>query len=170
MANTLDTTRLAISGVRSRVALRVSRRQDQRVTVEQKLPFLAIGTQIADERGQTGRIERVGVSFEGGVPKLVLELAYDVLPVLASSTVAVGAHPSTPPSARVRRDETVSYERPTVPEPLGPARPLRLESADRSLAASRMPAAAQSLAFPLEVRRPPHRTGPFAWFTRLFTR
>lgn len=155
MGTPLDTTRLSISGVRSRVALRVSERRDRQVTVEQKLPFLAIGTEVADENGRTGRIARVAVALERGVPKLVLELAYDAVP------------------SRARRDETISYgqdQRPTVPEPLRPTRGLRLEGGDRSL--PRQPAAspATSLAFPLEVRRSPRTAGPFAWLTRFFTR
>ncbi len=159
------TTRLSISGVGPRVALRVAERQAQRATLEQRLPFLAIGTEVADEEGRTGRIARVNVALEGGVPKLVLELAYDALPLRGSS----------PPGKR--RDQTLSYDqraaaavpsdsRPTVPEPL---RPLRLESADRSL--PRVPASSdKALAFPLERRRVPRGAGPFAWLTRLFTR
>lgn len=152
-----DTTRLAISGVASRVALRVASRRDGGATLEQRLPFLAIGTEVADDEGRTGRIARVAVALEGGVPKLVLELAYDALPLRASS----------PPGARARRDETVSFDqRPTVPEPI--RRGLRLESADTSLPLTqrREPLA---LAIPLEMRRTPPKRGPFAWLTRLFT-
>lgn len=154
-----DTTRLAISGVASRVALRVASRRDQNVTVEQRLPFLAIGTEVADEDGRTGRIARVAVALEGGVPKLVLELAYDPTPLRASS----------PPGSRTRRDETISYDqRPTIPEPIRPQRGLRLESADRSLPLTERPQPL-SLAIPLEIRRPSPKRGPFAWLTRLFS-
>jgi hypothetical protein len=155
MGRPLDTTRLSISGVRSRVAVRVAERRDRQVTVEQHLPFLAIGTEIADENGRTGRIARVAVALERGVPKLVLELSYDAAPT------------------RARRDETISYgqdQRPTVPEPLRPARGLRLESADRSLPLQPGASPTTSLAFPLEVRRSPRSSGPFAWLTRFFTR
>lgn len=152
-----ETTRLAISGVRPRVALRVASRRDHRVTLEQKLPFLAIGTEVSDENGQTGRIERVGVALEGGVPKLVLELAYDVLPIRASS----------PPAARVRRDQTISYERPTVPEPLRPLnRAAGIESENHARGDTSRPLA---LAFPLETRRSTPRLGRFAWLARLFS-
>ena len=145
-----DTTRLAISGVPSRIALRVAERRETSATLEQRLPFLAIGTEVADENGRTGRIARVAVALEGGVPKIVLELAYDALPL----------RPSTPPGARVRRDETISYDqRPTVPEPL---RALRSpDKVDRS-----QPLA---VAFPLEIRRPTKKPGAFSWLTRLFT-
>lgn len=143
----LGTTRLSISGVKSTVAVRVANRRDARVTVEQRLPFLAIGTEVADERGQTGRIERVGVALEGGVPKLVLELAYDVLP-----------RASVPPGRR--GDQTISYERPTLPEPLRPQR------AEPSAAPVTDAVASNPLrvAFPLEKRRSP----PRSWLARLF--
>lgn len=147
----LGTTRLSISGVKSTVAVRVANRRDARVTVEQRLPFLAIGTEVADERGQTGRIERVGVALEGGVPKLVLELAYDVLP-----------RPSVPPGRR--GDQTISYERPTLPEPL---RPQRAEPSAAPAPAPVTDAAASNplrVAFPLEKRRSP----PRSWLARLF--
>jgi hypothetical protein len=154
-----DTTRLAISGVSSRVALRVTERHGSRETLEQKLPFLTIGTEVADEQGRTGRIARVNVALEGGVPKLVLELAYDAVPLRAS----------TPPGARKRRDETISYERPTVPEPI---RPLRIEAADRSqptLTAG--PKQPMALAFPLENRRnpSPQTRSWLAWLLSPFT-
>lgn len=161
-----DTTRLSISGVPSRVALRVAERRDTSATVEQRLPFLAIGTEIADENGRTGRISRVNVALEGGVPKIVLELAYDAVPL----------RPSTPPGARVRRDETISYERasqppplperPTVPEPL---RRLRIEEADRSQPAQALgPRTPVALAIPLETRRIPSEQTR-SWLARLFS-
>jgi len=53
----------------------------------------------------------VGVALEGGVPKIVLELAYDAVPLRPSRA-----------GVRARRDETMSFERPTVPEPLRPRR------------------------------------------------
>lgn len=166
-----ETTRLSIHGVPSRVALRVTSRQDQRATLEQRLPFLAIGTEVADDEGRTGRIARVNVALEGGVPKIVLELAYDTVPLRASRAP--------------RRDETISYDRrstappaastdqrPTVPEPIRPqrsaARALHLEAGDRSLplVARTEPVA---LAIPLEIRRMPQKKGAFAWLTRLFS-
>jgi hypothetical protein len=145
-----DTTRLAISGVSSRVALHVAERRDTSATLEQKLPFLAIGTEVADETGRTGRISRVAVALEGGVPKIVLELAYDAQPLRAS----------TPPGARVRRDETVSYERPSVPGAALAALRTPVSHGDRSQPLK--------VAFPLEIRRPTKKPGPFAWLTRLF--
>jgi hypothetical protein len=158
-----DTTRLAISGVPSRVALRVTERHATRATLEQKLPFLTIGTEVADEEGRTGRIARVNVALEGGVPKLVLELAYDAVPLRASS----------PPGARVRRDETMSYERAsaervTVPPP---TRALRIEVADRSLPLAPGPKHAAALAFPLENRRNPsaQTRSWLAWLLSPFT-
>lgn len=145
-----DTTRLAISGVRPRIALRVASRRDQHATLEQKLPFLAIGTEVSDENGQTGRIERVGLALEGGVPKIVLELAYDILPV----------RPSSPPGRRERGDQTISYDqRPTIPEPLRPQRAALEGARSQPL----------KVAFPLEVRRPTKKRGVFAWLTHWFT-
>lgn len=150
----LGTTRLSISGVKSTVAVRVAQRRDARVTVEQRLPFLAIGTEVADERGQTGRIERVGVALEGGVPKLVLELAYDVLP-----------RPSTP-SGR-RGDQTISYERPTIPEPI---RPVRAEAQGEPAPTARTAASSHPLrvAFPLEKRREAPRSWLARWLGSFF--
>jgi len=84
----------------------------------------------------------VGVALEGGVPKIVLELAYDAVP-----------WSSAPPGVRARRDETMSFERPTVPEPL---RPRRIETdSPRSPAARRR--------FPLENRRPTQVPSRFGW-------
>jgi hypothetical protein len=151
-----DTTRLAIAGVASRVALRVTERHGTRATLEQKLPFLTIGTEVADEQGRTGRIARVNVALEGGVPKLVLELAYDAVPL----------RPSAPPGARVRRDETLSYERATIPEPI---RALRMEAADQSQ--PRVAGKPSALAFPLENRRNPsaQTRSWLAWLLSPFT-
>ena len=91
-----QTARVSIAGVPSRLALRVASTRDRRVTMEQRLPFLAIGTDVTSENGDRGRIERVGVVLEGGVPKIVLEVTYDA---------------AVPARAAVRRDETVAYDR-----------------------------------------------------------
>lgn len=155
MGTSDGTTRLSISGVPSRVALRVAERREGHATLEQRLPFLAIGTEIADEDGRTGRIARVAVALERGVPKLVLELDYDVRPV------------------RVRGDQTISYDqrasspdlRPTVPEPLRPRRiELDPEGAPAEAAKRSRPLA---VAFPLEHKRAAPVV-PTSWLGRLF--
>jgi len=145
-----ERTRLTIAGVPSRVSLHVAERDVKRATLEQRLPFLAVGTEIADDEGRTGRIARVAVALEGGVPKLVVELAYDAVPLRA------------PSASRSRRDQTMSYERPTVPEPL--RRP-RVEAQSEGSAQRSRPLA---LAFPLEKRRPPPEPARLSWFARLF--
>jgi hypothetical protein len=99
-----QTARVSISGVPSRLAMRVASRRDRRVTMEQRLPFLAIGTEVTSESGDRGRIERVGVVLEGGVPKIVLEVTYDA---------------KVPVRAATRRDETVAYGRASSRPPVG---------------------------------------------------
>jgi hypothetical protein len=116
-----ETARVSISGVPSRLAMRVASTRNRRVTMEQRLPFLAIGTDVTNESGDRGRIERVGVVLEGGVPKIVLEVAYDAMaPVRASrgdQTVAYDRRSSAPPP-RIERDNTPPTDDHVLPFPL----------------------------------------------------
>jgi hypothetical protein len=115
------TTRLTIDGVPSRVSLHVARRREHGATLEQHLPFLAIGTEVTDEQGRAGRIARVGVALDRGVPKLVLELDYYEAQAARGrerdSTIGYDQRPPTADAAaareatdshkrRIRRDDT----------------------------------------------------------------
>lgn len=117
-----STTRLTIDGVPTRVSLHVARRREHGATLEQHLPFLAIGTEITDEQGRAGRIARVGIALDRGVPKIVLELDYHEEQSGRSgrdrdSTIGYDQRPLTAPSVaareatdshkrRIRRDDT----------------------------------------------------------------
>lgn len=93
---------------------------------------MALGNDVQDEQGRTGKIARVAVSIDHGVPKLVIELAYDV--------VTEDERPSGPPAVKTpvrlsgrERDQTIGYdERPTIPSPLRHAR-LRQDDTNREL-------------------------------------
>ena len=145
-----ETARVSISGVRSPLAMRVAQRRDRGVTLEQSLPFLAIGTDVTSETGELGRIERVAVVLERGVPKIVLEVAYDRAPDRASMT-----------SRPARGDPTISYDqRPSQ----APAGRIDLDSAQ----VAKVGHGERALAFPLETRRPSPALRPSGWLARLF--
>lgn len=145
-----QTARLSISGVRSRLSMRVAQRRERGVTLEQSLPFLAIGTDVTSETGELGRIERVAVVLERGVPKIVLEVAYDRMP----ERVSMASRPA-------RGEPTISYDqRPSQ----APPRRIELDSAH----VAEVTEGERALAFPLENRRASPALRPSGWLARLF--
>jgi hypothetical protein len=111
-----ERARLSIKGVGTPVGLRVARRRQGCVTLVQELPFLELGTEVQDENGRTGKIARVAVSIDRGVPKLVIELAYDE--TRYGDSIPPGPPAVKTPAASGReRDQTIGYDqRPTMPD------------------------------------------------------
>lgn len=152
-----ERARLSIKGVASPVGLRVARRREGQVTLVQELPFLALGNEVKDDRGRTGKIARVAVSIDQGVPKLVIELAYDA----AQQDDRPSGPPAVKTPARARsereRDQTIGYdERPTLPDLPGSARLTRTESSSSDIGRERRDDTNRelTLAFRTELPRP----------------
>jgi hypothetical protein len=106
-------TRLHLSGVATPILTRVMRQSARGMTVEQALPFLQLRTQVWDDSRQGSRIESVSVVVYDGVPRLVLDLAFDDV----AEAEALSAQPSPLRRAhagvvrpRVRVDETVPFD------------------------------------------------------------
>jgi hypothetical protein len=69
--------RIQLDGVQTPVSARVLHRDGGGVTVEQELPFLRLLTGIVDDGGRRGHIQSVDLVVEDGIPRLLLDLAYD---------------------------------------------------------------------------------------------
>jgi hypothetical protein len=94
--------RLRIEGVRAPIVTNVERRAEGGLVVVQDLPFLRLNASVSDEDDRAARIAWVSVDVDGGVPRLVLELAYeDPDPALAPRESTI---------RRKRRDPTIGYE------------------------------------------------------------
>jgi hypothetical protein len=112
-----ERARLSIKGVGTPIGLRVARRREGQVTLVQELPFLALGNEVKDESGRSGKIARVAVSIDHGVPKLVIELAYDAADIDDRPSGPPGVKAPTRAASERRRDQTLGYdERPTMPD------------------------------------------------------
>ncbi|MDH5674673.1 MAG: hypothetical protein OEZ06_21275 [Myxococcales bacterium] len=72
-----ECARLQLDGLATPVVTRVSERRATGITVEQTLPFLRLNTAVLDQAEQRSRIESVSIVVSGGVPRLVLDLAYE---------------------------------------------------------------------------------------------
>lgn len=79
--------RINFHGVDGPVTVKVLHEDFGGLTVEQALPFLAIDTSILTEEGRAGRIETVELVVDRGIPRLVVDLAYDEPMQLADSTL-----------------------------------------------------------------------------------
>jgi len=111
--------RLHVSGVATPILTRVTRQTARGMTVEQMLPFLQLRTQVWDDARQASHIESVSVVVYDGMPRLVLDLAYD--DVAVADDAGMQAEPVRRAHAgvvrpRVRVDQTVPFDRePVVP-------------------------------------------------------
>ncbi len=141
-------TRLHLSGVDTPIMTCVTQQSERGMTVEQVLPFLRLQTQVWDQEARSSRIESVRVVVQDGMPRLVLDLAFDddaqaaqpqaAQPQAASvapATALVKAHRGVV-RPRARIDETVPFDvhraaAPRAPKPV----PIPAEVAGLSLSA-----------------------------------
>lgn len=108
------TVRLQLDGVGSQIVAEVQSQHETGLSVEQPLPFLAIGSAVLNETaGRRGHLEAVELKMDEKTPKLVLSIGYEV---------SDAAGPDL--------DEA---ERDTVPEDLPPAIRSDRESVDARL-------------------------------------
>ncbi|MGB8220992.1 MAG: PilZ domain-containing protein [Polyangiales bacterium] len=71
--------RLLLDGVGSPIMAEVRSESDTALSVEQPLPFLAIGSQVLNESaGRRGHLEAVELKMDERTPKLVLSIGYEV--------------------------------------------------------------------------------------------
>jgi hypothetical protein len=105
-------TRLHLSGVDTPIVTRVTRQSGRGMTVEQSLPFLRLQTQVWDESAKSSRIESVRVVVQDGMPRLVLDLAFDDVDESAPERPSTASHKAHRGVVRPRapREETVPFE------------------------------------------------------------
>jgi hypothetical protein len=71
--------RLQLDGVGSPIVAEVQAESDTELSVEQPLPFLAIGSVVQNESaGRRGHLEAIELKMDERTPKLVLSIAYEV--------------------------------------------------------------------------------------------
>lgn len=68
---------LRVDGIEAPIHTRVTRRGRHGMTVEQPLPFLQLQTLVEDQAARRSRIESVSMVVYDGMPRLVLDLAYE---------------------------------------------------------------------------------------------
>jgi hypothetical protein len=126
--------RLHVSGVATPILTRVTRQTARGMTVEQMLPFLQLRTQVWDDARQASHIESVSVVVYDGMPRLVLDLAYDDDDSAAvDGSVMAAAEPVRRAHAgvvrpRVRVDQTVPFEHERVAAPVRESKPTQREA------------------------------------------
>ncbi len=73
------TVRLLLDGVGSPIVAELQSETDTRLSVEQALPFLAIGSAVLNENaGRRGHLEAVELKMDEETPKLVLSIGYEL--------------------------------------------------------------------------------------------
>jgi hypothetical protein len=73
------TVRLLLDGVGSSIVAEVQSESDTELSVEQPLPFLAIGSTVMNEgTSRRGHLEAVELKMDEATPKLVLSIGYEV--------------------------------------------------------------------------------------------
>jgi hypothetical protein len=109
-------TRLQLDGLGTPIVTRVTRHGPRGMTVEQTLPFLRLQTVVVDEADQRSRIASVSMVVYDGIPRLVLDLAYDEARSAPVSALVRQAHRGV---VRPRRgDDTAAFEREAVEQPV----------------------------------------------------
>ena len=131
-----DRAKFTLDATGTAVVAKVIDRNADGYLVAQKLPFLKLQSGIWDSDGRRGRIAGIAVQVVDNTPSLLLEVVYDV------------HADDTQPIRRVRRDETVEFERPSDAPP-------------RLIAVSDPPPASPDLAIRAPSLRKP------AWLTAL---
>jgi hypothetical protein len=91
------TVRLLLAGVGSSIVAEVQSESDSELSVEQPLPFLAIGSAVMNEStSRRGHLEAVELKMDDATPKLVLSIAYEVKDA-SEASVADGGDRDTLP-------------------------------------------------------------------------
>jgi hypothetical protein len=73
------TVRLLLDGVGSSIVAEIQSESDTELSVEQPLPFLAIGSTVVNEgTSRRGHLEAVELKMDEATPKLVLSIGYEV--------------------------------------------------------------------------------------------
>jgi len=117
---------LMLEGMDTPIHTQITRRSERGMTVEQPLPFLQLRTMVQDQSARCARIESVSMLVCDGMPRLVLDLAYE--PDAEADTEPAAQHadgsmepidePGMPPRmVRARRDPTRSFEQPLQTTP-----------------------------------------------------
>lgn len=76
---TAPTVRLLLDGVNSSIVAEIQSESDTELSVEQPLPFLAIGSTVVNEgTSRRGHLEAVELKMDEATPKLVLSIGYEV--------------------------------------------------------------------------------------------
>jgi len=121
--------RLLLDGVGSSIVAEVQSESDTELSVEQPLPFLAIGSTVMNESSsRRGHLEAVELKMDEATPKLVLSIGYEVQGGPEASAEEGGDRDTLPdetPSKRmhdtpriVRYDPGVETQSETIPERL----------------------------------------------------
>ena len=108
--------RLLLDGVDSSIVAEVHSESDTELSVEQPLPFLAIGsTVVHDSTSRRGHLEAVELKMDEAIPKLVLSIGYEVQGVSEASAEEGGDRDTLPdetPSERMHdTPRIVRYDR-----------------------------------------------------------
>jgi len=101
------TVTLQLDGVDSTIVAELRSESDTALTVEQPLPFLAIGTGMLNESvGRRGHLEAVELRMDAETPRLVLSIGYEVGRESTSGSVDDAGRdtmPDEPPIVRTSR-------------------------------------------------------------------
>lgn len=111
---------LMLEGIDTPIHTRITRRSARGMTVEQPLPFLQLRTLVRDQNQRRARIESVSMLVCDGLPRLVLDLAYepDESPTAEPASPDEALQAAAPSRmVRPRHDDTCSFELPTLPAP-----------------------------------------------------
>ncbi|MBW1755548.1 MAG: PilZ domain-containing protein [Deltaproteobacteria bacterium] len=108
--------RLLLDGVDSSIVAEVHSESDTELSVEQPLPFLAIGSTVVNESSsRRGHLEAVELKMDEAIPKLVLSIGYEVQGVSEASAEEGGDRDTLPdetPSERMHdTPRIVRYDR-----------------------------------------------------------
>jgi hypothetical protein len=108
--------RLLLDGVDSSIVAEVHSESDTELSVEQPLPFLAIGSTVVNEStSRRGHLEAVELKMDEAIPKLVLSIGYEVQGVSEGSAEEGGDRDTLPdetPSERMHdTPRIVRYDR-----------------------------------------------------------
>jgi len=136
--------RLLLDGVGTPIVAEVRSESDTKLSVEQPLPFLAIGGEVLNESaGRRGHLEAVELKMDDRTPKLVLSIGYEVEDAALSpgdrDTLPDERPPSTTISETRREERTHDTPRIVRYDP-------ELEDAPRVTAADQLRAHAKSAA------------------------
>lgn len=116
------TVRLHLDGVGSQIVAEIQSEHATGLSVEQPLPFLAIGSAVLNETaGRRGHLEAVELKMDESTPKLVLSIGYEVSDVVGSDLGEAEARDTlpdeTPPSIRTHAaapEEAREEDRPRI--------------------------------------------------------